>query len=303
VSYLNTGNHDIELSPMRRLIGGNLRANDPRQFLVEVMVGAVHADGVVDRREQEALHKILAEHALFAGLPARAAPALLELASDAMYFAGGVDARLVRIAAALPWRLHRLAAYAMACELVASDEVIAADEESYLRSLRRSLMVGSDEAAELLDGARRRQALSTLDQLSGRCHDFIEKAVRLTVALRRNRDRLAPGDNLVIERSYRSMLDFADALMVPREKVERMAIELPAQSGDLCIEMCSRISDPADRYWALAYSLAVEAINDNCRSWRDSALLRVLRLAFEMSERAMDRCEAHAGRITELSRR
>jgi hypothetical protein len=190
----------------------------------------------------------------------------------------------------------------MACELVASDEVIAADEEEYLRSLRRILYIGSTEGTELLEAARRREALSTLDQLSGRVHDFIEKAVRLTVALRRNRNSLAPGDNLVIERSFRAMLDFADALMVPREKVELMAVELPAASGDVCLELASRVREPEDRYWALTYALAIDTMNDNCRSWRDSAILRVLRLAFEMSERAMDRCEVHAGRIAELGR-
>lgn len=302
MTYLNTGTHNIELSPMRRLLGGNLKANDPRQFLVEVMVGAIHADGRVDQREQETLHRILAEHALFAGLPSRTAPALVELANDAMYFAGGVEPRLARIAAALPWRLHRLAAYSMACELVASDEVVELDEQQYLRALRRALFVGSSEGAELLAAARRREGLSTLDQLSDRVHDFIDKAVRLSVALRRNRHGLVPGDAAVIERSFRAMLDFADVAPVRPERVERMAVELPEEIGDMSLEMASRIDDPADRYWALTYALAVEVINDNCRSWNDSALLRMLRLAFEMSDRAMDRCEVHAGRIAELAR-
>jgi len=39
------------------LLGGGLRPNDPRRFLIEAMIGAMTADGVVDPRELAAMQK------------------------------------------------------------------------------------------------------------------------------------------------------------------------------------------------------------------------------------------------------
>lgn len=293
--------HRIDTSPMRRLLGGNLRANDPRQFLVEVMVGAVCADGRVDRSEERALERILSEHGLFSSLPGHAVPALVTLASDAFYFAGGVEARLKRIATALPWRLHRLAAYEMAIELIAADEVIAAGEEAYLRSLRRIFQIGAGEASQLTDAARSQRGLSTLDQLRDQVHDFIDQAVLAAVAVLRQRGPFGAAEVALIERSFRAMVDFDGGLMVPRERVEQMALDIPRAPGEAALALSKRIAGPTDRYWALTYAVAIDAIAGTARGWERCDLLPVLRLGFEISSRSMDRCEAHGGRIAELA--
>ena len=50
---------------VKEFLGGGLRPNDPRRFLVEAMVGAMTADGHADPRELQMMQKIIAEHELF----------------------------------------------------------------------------------------------------------------------------------------------------------------------------------------------------------------------------------------------
>ena len=97
----------------RDVIAGALRPNDPRRFLVEAMIGAMNADQKIDPREQEMIQRRMAEHAMFAGLSPQNARLLLELATDAVNFAGSANARISAIAKGLPARLHRFTAMAM----------------------------------------------------------------------------------------------------------------------------------------------------------------------------------------------
>jgi len=99
---------------VKDLLGGGLRPNDPRRFLIEAMVGAIAADGVVDPREQQMMEQQIAHHPLFQGLGAAAARTLIALSNDAIKFAGSSVARVPAIAKGLPARIHRLAAFGMA---------------------------------------------------------------------------------------------------------------------------------------------------------------------------------------------
>src|SRR5688500_14427536 len=102
---------------VKDLLGGGLRPNDPRRFLIEAMIGAMSADGVVDPRETAVLERQLAQHPLFQGLGAGPARTLIDLSNDAIRFAGTAVARAPAIAKGLPARMHRLAAYGMAAEV------------------------------------------------------------------------------------------------------------------------------------------------------------------------------------------
>src|SRR3982750_4982951 len=106
---------------VKELLGGGLRPNDPRRFLIEAMVGAMHADGVADPREAAEVERQIATHPLFTGLGAAAAKTLIGLSNDAIQFAGGSLGRAPAIAKGLPARIHRLAAYGMAAEVAAAD--------------------------------------------------------------------------------------------------------------------------------------------------------------------------------------
>src|SRR3954467_15652755 len=95
---------------VKGLLGGGLRPNDPRRFLIEAMIGAMNADGVVDPRETEAVERQIPSHPLFHGLGPVAARTLIELSNDAIRFAGNAFGRAPAIAKGLPARIHRLPA-------------------------------------------------------------------------------------------------------------------------------------------------------------------------------------------------
>src|SRR5258705_6494591 len=96
------------------LLGGGLKPNDPRRFLIEAMVAAMNADGVIDEREIAVMEHRIATNPLFKGLGANAARTLIELSTDALEFAGSPIARAPAIAKGLPSRIHRLTAFGMA---------------------------------------------------------------------------------------------------------------------------------------------------------------------------------------------
>src|SRR5688572_18070714 len=124
---------------VRELIGGGLRPNDPRRFLLEAMVGAMHADGEVDPREAAVLEHWMAQHPLFVDLGAASARTLIGIATDAIQFSGSAARRAPAIAAGLPARIHRLAAYAMAAEVAHADQTLHQAEVAFLEALRNSL--------------------------------------------------------------------------------------------------------------------------------------------------------------------
>src|ERR1041384_6982063 len=101
---------------VKGLLGGGLRPNDPRRFLIEAMIGAMNADGVVDPRETAAVEQQIASHPLFQGLGAGAARTLIDMSNDAIRFAGNAFGRTPAIAKGLPARIHRLAPVGVGAE-------------------------------------------------------------------------------------------------------------------------------------------------------------------------------------------
>src|SRR3954470_23839135 len=99
---------------VKGLLGGGLKPNDPRRFLIEAMIGAMNADGVVDPRETQAVERQIADHPLFHGLGPAAARTLIDLSNDAIRYASGAFGRTAAIAKGLPARIHRLPPVGMA---------------------------------------------------------------------------------------------------------------------------------------------------------------------------------------------
>ena len=58
------------------LLGGSLKPNDPRRFLIEAMVGAMSADGKIDETETAMMEHQIATHPLFQGIGPGAARTL-----------------------------------------------------------------------------------------------------------------------------------------------------------------------------------------------------------------------------------
>lgn len=143
--------------PLRDLLGGVLKPADPRRFLVEAMVCAMNADGVIDPREIAVLKRHLAGHELFLGMSPTVADTMIAMATDAIGFAGGPHPRIPAIARGLPSRIHRLIAYAMACEVVSSDGDIATAELAFLDTLRQHLRVSTAEGLAIMDALAQRR--------------------------------------------------------------------------------------------------------------------------------------------------
>src|SRR5215468_7844420 len=139
---------------VRGLLGGRLKPNDPRRFLIEAMIGAMNADGVVDARETQAVERQIATHPLFQGLGAPAARTLIDLSNDAIRFAGNAFGRAPAIAKGLPARIHRLAAFGMAAEVAVADQQLAEGELDFLEALRLALRIAPLESEALVEHAR-----------------------------------------------------------------------------------------------------------------------------------------------------
>src|SRR5438034_6669805 len=139
---------------VRDLLGGSLRPNDPRRFLIEAMIGAMNADGFADPREQQMVERQIAQHPLFQGLGPAAAHTLIDLSNDAIQFAGSAVSRAPAIAKGLPARIHRLAAFGMASEVAVADQHLVDGELQFLEALRIALRISPREAEDVITAAR-----------------------------------------------------------------------------------------------------------------------------------------------------
>src|SRR4051794_41884668 len=92
---------------VKGLLSGGLRPNDPRRFLIEAMIGAMNADGVVDPRETQAVERQIASHPLFQGLGPAAARTLIDVSNERIQFARNPFCRSPPICQGLPVRHHR----------------------------------------------------------------------------------------------------------------------------------------------------------------------------------------------------
>src|SRR5262245_7458383 len=146
------------------MYGGSLRPRDPRRFLIEAMVGAIQADGVVAQEELEVLEMQRGEHEMFAGLKPEITRVLIEMANDSIAFAGGVLRRVPYIAKNLPSRSHRLAAYAVACEIVLADGPVPAEpEQDYLDYLKLWFLLGDDEEKAIFEASKKRKGMAEVE--------------------------------------------------------------------------------------------------------------------------------------------
>jgi len=163
----------------RDVIAGTLRPNDPRRFLVEAMIGAMNADGAVDPRERDVLQRYIDQHEMFAGVTPANAKLLLEMATDAVNFAGSASARIPAIARGLPARLHRITAMAMACEVCVADEMIHDGELTFLEQLRLALRIAPYEAQDIFAAAQAHRTTAYIDDRLLRLRSLIAVAIEL----------------------------------------------------------------------------------------------------------------------------
>lgn len=281
---------------LQETIGGALRPSDPRRYLVEAMVGAMNADGHVDPRELEVLHRRLAEHALFERLPADVARLFIDLASDAVRHAS--DGRVRAIARGLPTRTHRLAAYAMACEICVADDHFHQAEVEYLLSLERRMRLAQSEATDLLRASHEHRAMEGLEEKLRRLGQLMPLIVEC-FALQHCQERR------VLERHKRRLVEFLKQLIdlhtdeaEIRARVERALDPLDHNRNVKygMLQLAKQLSDPADRYWMAVY-VAANYGHRGIEAWRDRPFVQLMCSAFAIP--TLDAVADHATRLTD----
>ena len=275
---------------VKELLGGGLRPNDPRRFLIEAMVGAMHADGVADPREAAAMQKLVAEHPLFQGLGATASRTLVELSTDAIRFAGSAVARTPAIAKGLPARIHRLAAFGMASEIAAADQQVVEGELHFLEALRVALRISPLEAENILAAARTGQLTAYLDDRYLRVKSMVSVAAEV-FALRALARAMANDDHRFKVRDFFAAIsDLAlsrDELDAELYRAFRRPRAPDAQVFTELARVAQALPDPVDRYWMVVYTLVAEPPS-TVPSWRVIPFTGVMQAAFHITDTDME---------------
>jgi uncharacterized tellurite resistance protein B-like protein len=272
------------------LLGGALRPNDARRFLVEAMVGAMNADGVADEREVAVIEHQIANHPLFRGMGKGAAKTLVDLSSDAIHYAGSPIARTAAIAKGLPARIHRLAAYGLACEVAYADKTLADGELDFLEALRIALRIGPHQANEVMAATQAGETESYLDDRFMRIRNLIQIICEV-FALRALARGMANDDHRFEVRDFFAAIP---DLMLSRDELDSelfRAFRRQRAPGAQVFGELARVGqslpDPVDRYWIVVYTLVAE-LPAAVPSWRVIPFIGVMQAAFQISDTDME---------------
>lgn len=272
------------------LLGGGLKPNDPRRFLIEAMVGAMTSDGHIDARETAAIEHQVASHPLFQGLPPAAARTLIDLSHDAIKFAGSSIARTPAIAKGLPARIHRLAAFGMAAEVVAADQQVVTGELQFLEALRIALRVSPVEAENIVRYARAGQLTPYLEDRYLRIRSMIPVAIEV-FALRALARAMATDEHRFHVRDFFAAIpDLAaatDDLDTELYRAFRRPRAPDAQVFSELARVAQSLPDPVDRYWIVVYTLVAEQ-PATVPSWRVIPFIGVMQAAFQIVDTDME---------------
>lgn len=275
---------------VKGLLGGGLKPNDPRRYLIEAMVGAMSADGEVDAREAKAMEQQISTHPLFQGLGMTAARTLIEMSTDAIHFAGGAVGRTPAIAKGLPARIHRLAAFGMASEIVAADQQVVPGELAFLEALRIALRISPLEAERILRAAKAGHLTDYLDDSFLRIRSIVPVAAEV-FALRALASAKATDEHRFMVRDFFvAIADLAlatDELDTELYRAFRRPRAANAQVFGELSRVASTLPDPIDRYWITVYALVAESPH-SLVSWRVIPFMGVMQAAFQIVDTDME---------------
>lgn len=275
---------------VKNLLGGSLRPNDPRRFLIEAMIGAAHSDGSVDPREIAVLEHQVANHPLFQGLGAAASRTLVELSTDAIRFAGSALGRAPAIAKGLPARIHRLAAYGMAAEVAAADDVMHQGEISFLEGLRIALRISPLESGQIINAARSHQLADYLNDRFLRVKNLIPVAAEVFALRALARGMANDEQRFKIRDFFWAIPDLqltTDELDAELYRAFRRPRAPDAQVFSELARVAQSLPDPVDRYWMVVYTLVAE-LPATVASWRVIPFLGVMQAAFQITDTDME---------------
>ena len=128
---------------------------DPHGALIYTMVIVTGAEARMDEAELAIIGDTIEHLPVFRGFDRDALAGHLDACAELLSGEDGLEKTLEAIKAALPSRL-RETAYAIACDLVASDGRATQDELQILELIRHRLDIGQLTAAAIERGARAR---------------------------------------------------------------------------------------------------------------------------------------------------
>jgi uncharacterized tellurite resistance protein B-like protein len=275
---------------VRELLGGTLKPSDPRRYLIDAMVAAMSADGHIDERELAAMGRQIADHPLFDGLPDKTAKTLVEISKDAIQFAGSAVARAPAIAKGLPARIHRLAAYGMAAEVIAADAKIEEGELTFLDALRISLRIAPSEGEQIIAAARKGQLSAYLDDRFLRIKSLVPTAVEVFALRALARSNADDEHRFKVRDFFLGIPDLAlpsDELDAELYRAFRRKRAYDAQVFTELSSVAATLPNPVDRYWIVVYTLVAEQPS-SVPSWRVIPFLGVMQAAFQIVDTDME---------------
>jgi uncharacterized tellurite resistance protein B-like protein len=275
---------------VKDLLGGGLRPNDPRRFLIEAMIGAMNADGAVDAREMQAMERQIASHPMFAGLGPAASRTLIDLSNDAIRFAGNAITRAPAIAKGLPARIHRLAAYGMAAEVAVADAKLVDGELDFLEALRLALRISPGEAHGIVNAAQNGQLAPYLDDRYLRVKTLISVACEVFALRALARSSANDDHRFKVRDLFAAIPDLAltrDELDAELYRAFRRPRAPDAQVFSELARVGRTLPDPVDRYWIIVYALVAE-MPATVVSWRVIPFVGVLQAAFQITDTDME---------------
>jgi uncharacterized tellurite resistance protein B-like protein len=271
------------------MFSGKVSADDPRRFLVESMLGAMEADGDVTEEEMATFEGSLANHPLFEGLSGEELGRLTEIAADAIRVAGGGKARLPAIAAGLPSRSQRLAAYAMAAEICVSDRELAEAEIDFLDGMQSEFALEESEAKEVFEAARKHSGLLTLEEKSEKVRFLMPAFVKCMALMAAADGEIHHEERMGMRAVLRNIPDMS--VLTGAELDEAIEVALDRIAGkDNKAELgviAKEITQSSDRYWVTVYVMII-ALADGKQDWREEEFLKAMKQTFALTEQQMD---------------
>lgn len=277
------------MSFLRKMFSGKISTDDPRRFLVEVMLGAMEADGDVTVEEVATLEGNLANNTVFEGLSGEEIGRITDLAADAIREAGGGKHRLAAIAAGLPSRQQRLAGYAMACEVCVADRQLAEAEIEFLDQLQAVFQLDEAESKELFEAARKHSGLQTLEEKSSRVREMMPAFVRCMALMAAADDEIHHEERLAVRAVLHNIPDMQVLTAAELDEAIDVAIERTAGKDPKAelADVAASITQPSDRYWTSVYVMIV-ALADGKNDWREVQFLESMKSIFGLTENQMD---------------
>ena len=277
------------MSFLRSMFSGKVHADDSRRFLVEVMLCAMEADGEVQEEEVETLEGNLARNPMFEGLSGEELSRLTDVAADAIREAGGGKARIPAIAAGLPSRNMRLAAYAMACEVCVADRVLAESEIDFLDALQKELQLDDAESKEIFEAARKHSGLLTLEEKSKKVLELMPNFVKCMALMAAADGEIHHQERLGMRSVLRAIPDMQVLTTAEIDEAIEVALDrvLGKDAKSELVQIAKDIPAASDRYWIAVYVMII-AHADGKTDWREIEFLAAMKQAFALNDSQMD---------------